>query len=55
MLEQIAMGSLEQTATNHCLTVAEQQYITYFRESVQAVQGKSSGPKEQKKKKKERL
>lgn len=46
MLEQIAMGSLQQTATNHCLTVAEQQCITYFTESVQS---KSSGPKKLKK------
>lgn len=46
MLEQIVMGRLQQTAKNHCLTVAEQQYIKCFKESVQS---KSSGPKNVKK------
>lgn len=42
MQEQIVMGRLQQTATSHCLTEAEQQYLKYSRESVQS---KSSGPK----------
>lgn len=39
------MWSLQQTAKNEWLTIAEQQYIKYFRESVQS---KSSSTKKKK-------